>query len=68
MKSIRRKNSDDQSNPASDDTFLSALMGEIEKVDSFFAAREAEYWYSFFIKLYPRVLEVIFSQDFRVRY
>ncbi len=35
-------------------------MGEIEKVDSFFAAREAEYWYSFFIKLYPRVLEVNF--------
>jgi hypothetical protein len=60
MKSIRRKNSDDQRNSASDDTFLSALMGEIEKVDSFFAAREAEYWYSFFIKLYPRVLEVIF--------
>ena len=59
MKSKRHRGSDEEQ-PIPDDTFKIALMTEIDKVDAFFAAREAEYWYNFFIKLYPRVLEVIF--------
>ena len=59
MKANRRKDSDEeQRDSASENGFRNSLMSEIDKVDTFFAAREAEYWYSFFIKLYPRILEV----------
>jgi hypothetical protein len=58
MKANRRKDSDEEQRDSSEDVFRTALMSEIDKVDSFFAAREAEYWYNFFIKLYPRILEV----------
>ena len=65
MKAIRRKMSDDHSKENSpEDPFRIALMGEIDKVDSFFAAKEADYWYNFFIKLYPKVLEVRFPQAY----
>jgi hypothetical protein len=41
-----------------DDSFKLEVMNEIKKVDRVFSKTEQECWNLFFIRLYPRYLEV----------